>query len=337
LAAIDELQDDAGKLSKAARQTVTTREGSTEEYKLALLQAEAADGMRSDHVPYLRTLGYAQFRTNRPSQALRTMARLDELSAQVLGYTDPVDVAYMAMNYQQLGETANAQQTLRRLQDMMLSDWWSSRENVRAALAEAKSLISLPQFDEKQAADLASIKQVAYGPHQAGWYRHDLKTWMSQWTDDALSINGGSAVADEHDVVLTRQQLKETRQLRFQGRPESIERFTIDNIEVDLSGNEATLKGQITIVFPGAFLTFQQTMKLRRTDDGWRIQQRRTWVHKWRAGREAVTFNSDVLKELDKKLVQFPKDGDLALHSKMDRDHPSRIGSGSLHRNRAGR
>ncbi|MCA9212338.1 MAG: protein kinase [Planctomycetales bacterium] len=304
LKAVDTFEEDAKRLSAASRDIAKDSKAGAEAYGLALAQAEVANRMRPDHVPFLRTLAYAFYRNGRYEETIETLKRVDEKSIPVVGYSDPIDIAYIAMANQQLRNFQKSQVLLQRLRDMMLSDFWAANEGAIAALDEATELIPAAKINAEDAKEIAAIKEVAFKPQQAGWFQHDLKVFMSQFAANAVLVNGRTGSPDQYDVETSRDQLESTRKLLFQGKPASLDGYTIDHVNVDLDGEWASVDSQITWNISGGFLNVRQKMEFEHTSGEWNIKRLRSWISNRRLGGKFIRFDEQTFRDMDQQIAE---------------------------------
>lgn len=295
----------ADRLIAASQETVAESDLAAFEYRLALEQAESANALRPNQRRYLQTLAYAQYRNGQFKNSLDTLRTVDSQSIQTVGHSQPVDVAFMAMALHGLENHSEAQAMLQRAQDMLLSDYWAKDENVLAAIQEATKLIPVPPVDSQMTDDIVEVKNIACRPQQAGWYRHDFDTYMTQWADDAVTVAGRTEQPDEYDIALNREEIAATRKLRFQGTsPLRSDPYTIDHVQVTVDGDTATWKSQITVQFSGAFSNYQEITELRRTDNGWKAAKRRSWIVDHTVTGKLEIMDKERIAELDLELDQ---------------------------------
>jgi WD40 repeat protein len=84
-------------------------------YRLALRQAEAACRLEPGEPDYLNILGVALYRNRKYREAIDTLRRAQALRPEAERERVSEDLAYLAMSHHRLGETAQAQDYLRRL------------------------------------------------------------------------------------------------------------------------------------------------------------------------------------------------------------------------------
>jgi WD40 repeat protein len=110
------------------------------QYRFALRQAETAHALASKAVQYLTTLGAAQYRAGRHSDALGTLTQADQLSAG-----NPTTLAFLAMTQHRLGQEEQAQASLTRLRETVNKEEWAKNDEPQALLREAERLLGSNQ------------------------------------------------------------------------------------------------------------------------------------------------------------------------------------------------
>jgi Flp pilus assembly protein TadD len=119
---------------------VKVRDASKVAYARALRHAEFAVRAAHKNGHILNTLGVAQYRVGRYTDALATLTKSEKLNATKEGSL-PVDLAFLAMTQHQLGKKDEAKETLGRLREIMKDQrWMQDIESVRF-LREAEQLI----------------------------------------------------------------------------------------------------------------------------------------------------------------------------------------------------
>jgi tetratricopeptide (TPR) repeat protein len=106
------------RLNLAAWEVVKARRAGKEAYARALRHAEAAAKLAPNEGTVLNTLGLAQYRASRYTDALATLTKCQKLNTKILGPL-PVDLAFLAMTQHQLGKRDEAKATLGRLREVM--------------------------------------------------------------------------------------------------------------------------------------------------------------------------------------------------------------------------
>jgi Flp pilus assembly protein TadD len=127
-------------LNEAAWFVVKNREIGKEAYARALRQAETAARLVPEDGLILNTLGVAQYRTGRYTDARATLTKSEKLNATNEG-SHPADLAFLAMTQHQLGKKDEAKATLGRLREIMKQPGWADATEAVSFLREAEELI----------------------------------------------------------------------------------------------------------------------------------------------------------------------------------------------------
>jgi hypothetical protein len=108
-------------------------------YERGLRLARAAWRQEPGVGQFLRTLGIAEYRAGLVPEALATLTHSNALNQG----KKPVDLAFLAMAHQRLGQTAEARAMLDRLRDLMRQEEFagSQGDQGRAFLAEAEVVV----------------------------------------------------------------------------------------------------------------------------------------------------------------------------------------------------
>ncbi len=109
-------------------------------YQRGLRLAKAACRLEPDNGFWLKTLGVAQYRLGLVAEALATLTRSNTLNEE----KQPVDLAFLAMAHQRLGQPAVARAMLDRLRDVMRQRGSLAASQVAedlAFLAEAEAVV----------------------------------------------------------------------------------------------------------------------------------------------------------------------------------------------------
>jgi WD40 repeat protein/Flp pilus assembly protein TadD len=116
--------EDFGRLNANAWGSVRHRHASKDAYARALSLSEAAVRLAPGDGTALNTLGIAQYRMGRYTDALATLTKSEKLNATKEGSL-PVDLAFLAMTQHQLGKKVEAKETLGRLRGTMKQPRWA--------------------------------------------------------------------------------------------------------------------------------------------------------------------------------------------------------------------
>jgi WD40 repeat protein/tRNA A-37 threonylcarbamoyl transferase component Bud32 len=133
--------EDPQALNEAGWQVVRVAGETPERYALALRHAEAACRLEPENTKYLRTLGVAQYRAGRCKDALATLTRAEQTHLRINKYSDPADLAFLAMTQYQLGKKAEARSTLVRLIQAMQESAFADDPQYQGFQREAEALI----------------------------------------------------------------------------------------------------------------------------------------------------------------------------------------------------
>ena len=153
-----------------------------------------------------------------------------------------------------------------------------------------------PAQDDPEGLKLAKMIQDS---QQEGFGKHDLKKYLSIWSDDAKLIEGRTAKPDKYDTVLTLAQLEATRKLRFAvPAPKGIT-MEFKDVHTEVKGDEATVRYRATIRFTGGSETADEVFRLRRKDGEWKVYENRSWPVERRGSDFIEMFEEGTWKVLD--------------------------------------
>ncbi len=158
--------------------------------------------------------------------------------------------------------------------------------------------------------EAATIKKFVLDAQQAGFVRHDLETYLAQWADDARIVGARGEAPGKHELTLVRKQIDATRRLRFRGKPE-IRSMSFASPRVTVEGDEAILRVLHTVEFEGGFESVSEIYRLRRTANGWKVYENRWWPVRAKYGERKFDFNEGTWKELDARVEECRRKGDL--------------------------
>jgi tetratricopeptide (TPR) repeat protein len=131
----------AKQLNIAVWEVVKVRNASKNAYAEALGQAETAVRLAPQDRYILNTLGVAQYRVGRYTDALTTLTRSEKLRVTGIG-SFPHDLAFLAMTQHQLGKKDEAKATLGRLREVMKQPIRAMNFESVDFLREAEELIA---------------------------------------------------------------------------------------------------------------------------------------------------------------------------------------------------
>jgi WD40 repeat protein/serine/threonine protein kinase len=141
LAMTQRWREDPSQLNNLSWDVVVRRTATTGEYALALRQARVACSLEPDNGFYVNTLGVALYRCGQFEEALKTLARSDEINSASPSGRRPEDIAFLAMTHFKLGRQEKAQALLADLRRLMKRPASSSKAEAQGLLLEAAELI----------------------------------------------------------------------------------------------------------------------------------------------------------------------------------------------------
>ncbi len=128
--------EDPVRLNQASWNVVRSPEGDPAAYRLALRRAEAAARLLPRKAALLNTLGVAQYRAGKYTEAIATLTRSDGLQNGV-----PDDLAFLALAHFRAGQKEKALAVLDRLRAVMKKPEWAGSKEAQGFLQEAEGLI----------------------------------------------------------------------------------------------------------------------------------------------------------------------------------------------------
>ena len=144
-----------------------------------------------------------------------------------------------------------------------------------------------------------AVKKAVLEPQEAGWGRHDFKTYMTQWADNAQIVVARGEKPDKHDIVFDRKQIEATRRLIMHGKAAPDQKMTFENVKVKVEGDEAVLRLRSTVGFGEDYQIADEIYRLRKTSAGWKVYLNRGWTVKAKWGKEVISYDTDKWKMLD--------------------------------------
>src|SRR5262245_8641166 len=141
------------------------------------------------------------------------------------------------------------------------------------ALSAPATAVALPEQDA--GAELAKMVQEA---QKAGIERHDLRQYLSVWSDDAKRIEGRTEQPDTYDAVLPRAQLEATRTLLYAVPPPKGVKAEFADVRTNVQGDSATVRYRLMVSEPGSGETTEELFRLRRKDGKWQVVENRSWL-----------------------------------------------------------
>jgi hypothetical protein len=151
-------------------------------------------------------------------------------------------------------------------------------------------------------AEVDAVKKAVLGPQEAGWGRHDLKTYMTQWTDDARIIAGRAEQPGKFDFNLDRKQIEATRRLHFHGKPPEKRKITFANVKVTVKDEEAELRCRSTLANEDEQYVSDEIYRLRKTPAGWKVYLNRGWFVSNKFKDQSTTYDAETWKKLDQEV-----------------------------------
>ncbi len=128
-------------LNSRAWEIVRAAQNSADRYHWGLRQAEKAVHLHPKNGYILNTLGVAQYRVGRYSDALATLTRSQQMSAAQGNSELPADLAFLAMAEERLGHHAQAVAYLGRLREALKKPAHARNSEGRGFLREAEAII----------------------------------------------------------------------------------------------------------------------------------------------------------------------------------------------------
>ncbi len=128
-------------LNSASWRIVSVPRATKEQYQWGLRLAEKTCQLQPKAGLYLNTLGVAQYRNDRPKDALLTLTQADQLNSAKANRSIPADLAFLAMSHFQLGDKERARAELDRLRARMKEPDQAKNPESLGFLREAETLI----------------------------------------------------------------------------------------------------------------------------------------------------------------------------------------------------
>jgi WD40 repeat protein/serine/threonine protein kinase len=146
--------EDAYKLRKEAQETVSLPDKTIDEYQVALQKAEKANDWEPNQPAILNTLGAAQYRLDFYEDALRTLAKSEQILSDANEESDPVNMAFKAMTLQRIGRSEEAKTALDQLRQLYQNEeyleYLVTDMEIQNLLAEAEQLIAGEEIPQKK-------------------------------------------------------------------------------------------------------------------------------------------------------------------------------------------
>jgi WD40 repeat protein len=134
-------RENGGLLNEKSWEVVAKSGAKAEAYAKALRQAEAACRLTPDKGETLNTLGVALYRNGKYREAVDALLRADKLNAKHFGGSIPGDLAFLAMAYHRLGESAEAEKARDRLRESMKKERWANDAEAQMLSKEAETVM----------------------------------------------------------------------------------------------------------------------------------------------------------------------------------------------------
>jgi tetratricopeptide (TPR) repeat protein len=156
----------------------------------------------------------------------------------------------------------------------------------------------------KDDADGAALAKRIQESQKAGFEKHDLKAYLSIWTNDAKVIEGRAETPDKYDTVLTRDQVEATRRLRFAVPAPKDLTMVFKDVQTEVKGDRATVRYRATIKQPRRAETADEIFLLRREAGEWKAYENRSWPVEIRGSDYIETFEAGTWKALDEQATR---------------------------------
>src|SRR5262249_1064610 len=137
-------EQDPKRFDEASRRLIRQQYLSSNWYRQALLQAEAACRLAPKRASYRNTFGIAHYRLGKYREAVEALMQCEQRNAAQKLDSLPANLAFLAMAYHRLGQRDKAQTYLSRLREMMKKAHWTQDEEAQIFLREAEALFSEP-------------------------------------------------------------------------------------------------------------------------------------------------------------------------------------------------
>jgi Flp pilus assembly protein TadD len=131
---------DPKRLNELSWSVVKRAARAPENYRIALLQAEAACRLKPDEDSYLNTLGVAQYRCDKFEECIQSLGQSDALHL-ARKVRQPADLSFLAMAHFKVGQYAQAKAVLTELRQLLNRPAWSGNSEAQTFLREAQELI----------------------------------------------------------------------------------------------------------------------------------------------------------------------------------------------------
>jgi Flp pilus assembly protein TadD len=144
LALAEHYPEDARCLCAACRAVVCKPGLEPDQYRLALSRAEAAARVAKLNPAFRISLGAAQYRVGKYSEARDTLKGATPLIPVEFRGAHPVHLAFLAMTHHRLGDEEAARKTLDQLREVMKTPSWARDNEAQDLAHEAEVLLRQP-------------------------------------------------------------------------------------------------------------------------------------------------------------------------------------------------
>ena len=152
------------------------------------------------------------------------------------------------------------------------------------------------------------VAKTVFDAQRAGFVRHDIKAYMSQWTDDAKLVGGRRDTPELYDFTMNRKQIESSRRMLFQGKPAITKvDFEVDDVKVE--DDRATLRVRSTSHFDGGTVQVGEIYRLRKTGEGWKVFENRWWLIRRQIGDRTIVYDAEKLKRADAAVIREKRTG----------------------------
>jgi WD40 repeat protein len=135
-------KEDPEDLNWGGRKALSQQNRASEEYRLALRQAQRAHELDPKNASYLTTVGMACYRMANYEDALKALEQAGKLHSTGDSSSDPTWLAFLAMAQHQLGKRDEAKSTFERLREIMKTPAWANDAKAQAFFREAQAYFS---------------------------------------------------------------------------------------------------------------------------------------------------------------------------------------------------
>jgi tetratricopeptide (TPR) repeat protein len=141
---VNRTPEDPDRLNNESWKIGARSDASGPDYQLALRYAEETVRLAPNNFDFVNTLGAAQYRVKKRTDAVASLSRSNEHHSKTKegGGPQPADLAFLAMAHQALGHAAEAQAFFRQLADVIKQDKWKANDEAKALFEEAKRTLA---------------------------------------------------------------------------------------------------------------------------------------------------------------------------------------------------